>query len=582
MTALLIEYLSTVLTTPDGIKNLRELILQLAVMGKLVPQDPKDEPVSELLKRVRSERKKLIDNGEIRSVQPTKATANKAPHIIPENWCWVTVREISRDWGQKTPAKDFTYIDVSAIDNLRGRITEPTILKATEAPSRARKLVKEGTVIYSTVRPYLLNIAIIEEEFRPEPIASTAFAIVHPLCGISNKYLYWYFRSPVFTSYVESMQLGVAYPAINDGQFFSGLVPLPPLAEQHRIVSKVDELMALCDRLEAQQADAESTYTQLVNTLLEALTKCADAADFAASWERIKENFNTLFTTEASVDALKQTLLQLAVMGKLVPQDPKDEPASELLKHIETEKSKLIKVGRLGKERPLSPIAEEEKPYQLPASWVWSRIGSYSASTEYGISEKTLELCDGVPVIKMGDIQEGKVILVGQKKVDKRVDVVFLKNHDLLYNRTNSAELVGKTGLFEGSDNKFTFASYLIRIRCLQRWSSPKYLNLAMNAPEFRNSQIAPRLKQQCGQANVNGTIMRNMLVPIPPLTEQHRIVAKVDELIAVCDELKTRLRQARQLQEKLSIAMIEEAVKADSPGKAPAAKPPAVAAQIR
>ena len=159
---------------------------------------------------------------------------------------------MSRDWGQKIPDQRFSYIDVSAIDNNKGKIILPTVMEAANAPSRARKLVTVGTVIYSTVRPYLLNVAIIEKEYAPEAIASTVFAVVHPLGGISSRYLFWYLRSPVFIAYVESKMLGVAYPAINDSQFFSGLLPLPPLAEQHRIVAKVDQLMALCDDLESK------------------------------------------------------------------------------------------------------------------------------------------------------------------------------------------------------------------------------------------------------------------------------------------------------------------------------------------
>src|SRR5690606_10004405 len=126
---------------------------------------------------------------------------------------------------------------------------------------------------------------------------------------------------------------------------------IPPLAEQHRIVAKVDELMALCDRLEAQQADADSAHAQLVQALLDSLTQASDAADFAQSWQRLAEHFHTLFTTESSIDALKQALLQLAVMGKLVAQDPSDEPASELLSRIAEEKARLVTEGKIKKQK---------------------------------------------------------------------------------------------------------------------------------------------------------------------------------------------------------------------------------------
>jgi type I restriction enzyme, S subunit len=148
----------------------------------------------------------------------------------------VRIGSICHDWGQKTPDIDFTYIEVSAIDSLRGVISSSELVNPENTPSRARKIVKKGTVMYSTIRPYLLNIAVIEDDFQPEPIASTAFAIVHPFCLMPPRYFLSYFGSPVFVRFVESVQMGIAYLAINNGQFFSGLIALPPIAEQHRMV----------------------------------------------------------------------------------------------------------------------------------------------------------------------------------------------------------------------------------------------------------------------------------------------------------------------------------------------------------
>ncbi|WP_273627228.1 restriction endonuclease subunit S, partial [Pseudomonas aeruginosa] len=269
MTALLTDNLPLLAGAPNGTKKLRELILELAVRGKLVPQDPNDEPASELLKRIAEEKARLVSEGKVRKQKPlAEIGAEEKPFDVPTNWEWVRVAAVGHDWGQKTPDKAFTYIDVGAVDNAAGRISAPQVLMAEDAPSRARKVVRPGTVIYSTIRPYLLNVAVIEEAYEQEPIASTAFAIIHPYLEMPARYFLCYLRSPVFVRYVESVQMGIAYPAINDGQFFSGLIPLPPLAEQHRIVAKVDELMALCDRLEARQADADSAHAQLVQALL--------------------------------------------------------------------------------------------------------------------------------------------------------------------------------------------------------------------------------------------------------------------------------------------------------------------------
>ena len=146
---------------------------------------------------------------------------DEIPYEIPESWEWIRIKSICHDLGQKKPDKRFTYIDVGSIDNKNGVISDSIqILESSEAPSRARKLVQKGTIIYSTVRPYLLNIAIIEKEYNDEPIASTAFAILHPYKGIKNDFIYHYLRSPTFIKYVEDQMKGVAYPAINDGDFW--------------------------------------------------------------------------------------------------------------------------------------------------------------------------------------------------------------------------------------------------------------------------------------------------------------------------------------------------------------------------
>jgi len=315
--------------TAYGIKKLRELILELAVRGKLVPQDPNDEPTSVLLEKITEEKARLIKEGKIKKqTSLPKISVDEKPFDLPYGWEWVRIGDVGHDWGQKTPDADFTYIDVSAIDNVTGIVKFPTMLSSTEAPSRARKIVKVGAVIYSTVRPYLKNICVIDQEYLPELIASTAFAILHPFHEMPGKFFVIYFRSPEFVRYVESVQTGIAYPSINDKQFFGGMVPIPPLAEQNRIVAKVDELMVLCDKLEQQQTDSNAAHQILVETLLGTLTTSADQNEFTTAWRRISEHFDTLFTTEHSIDQLKQTILQLAVMGKLVPQDTNDEPAS--------------------------------------------------------------------------------------------------------------------------------------------------------------------------------------------------------------------------------------------------------------
>ncbi|MGU5617436.1 hypothetical protein, partial [Aeromonas caviae] len=396
-----------------GIKKLRELILELAVRGKLVPQDPNDEPASVLLERIAAEKARLVKEGKIKKPKPLpEITDDEKPFEIPVGWSWARLDDIGRDWGQVTPQDKFSYIDVGSINKELGFIADIKILTAGEAPSRARKIVKKGTVIYSTVRPYLLNIAVVDRDFSPEAIASTAFAIIHPLCEIVSSYIYHYLRSPCFVQYVESCQTGIAYPAINDKQFFSGVIPVAPANEQVRIVAKVDELMSLCDQLEQKSEASLAAHQTLVETLLATLTESADSSELAKNWARLAQHFDSLFTTQSSIDALKQTILQLAVMGKLVPQDPDDEPASVLLERIATEKARLVKEGKIKKEKHLPPISEEEKPFALPDGWEWCYVGMIAdVKGGYAFKSGDFIVAGNAQVIRMGNVKPDELRL---------------------------------------------------------------------------------------------------------------------------------------------------------------------------
>ncbi|MCM8586144.1 restriction endonuclease subunit S [Pseudomonas aeruginosa] len=546
MTALLTDNLPLLAGAPNGTKKLRELILELAVRGKLVPQDPNDEPASELLKRIAEEKARLVSEGKVRKQKPlAEIGAEEKPFDVPTNWEWVRVAAVGHDWGQKTPDKAFTYIDVGAVDNAAGRISAPQVLMAEDAPSRARKVVRPGTVIYSTIRPYLLNVAVIEEAYEQEPIASTAFAIIHPYLEMSARYFLCYLRSPVFVRYVESVQMGIAYPAINDGQFFSGLIPLPPLAEQHRIVAKVDELMALCDRLEARQADADSAHAQLVQALLGSLTQASDAADFAQSWQRLAEHFHTLFTTESSIDALKQTLLQLAVMGKLVPQDPNDEPASELLKRIADAKEQAASQGRVRKVKTATDYRASDTEVTVPAGWSLSTVGEVT-------------ICrDGERIPVSQAEREGRAKTYDYYGASGVIDKIdgYLFDKPLLLVGEDGANLINRsTPIAFMARGKYWVNNHAHVLDGVSE-ALLLYVQLYFNAIDLK-PYVTGTAQPKMNQAKMNSIVLL-----LPPEAEQHRIVAKVDQLMALCDQLKARLNQARQVHEHLASALVEQAV---------------------
>ncbi len=263
----LLAHFDRITDAPEAIPRLRRFILDLAVRGKLVPQDPNDEPASDLLKRIAAEKARLVKAGEIRKPKRLPAI-DEPPHSLPDSWCWLPIRGVTSGRGQCVPQTTFTYIDVTAIDKENGLIANPKVLHANEAPSRARKIVRKGDVVYSCVRPYLLNVAIIEDAFDPPPIASTAFAILDGHGFVLPRFQWIVLRSPFMVSCVEEGMRGQAYPAINDTDFARLPFPLPPLPEQHRIVARVDELMALCARLEANLATSGDIRRRLLDALM--------------------------------------------------------------------------------------------------------------------------------------------------------------------------------------------------------------------------------------------------------------------------------------------------------------------------
>ncbi|MCK4838540.1 MAG: restriction endonuclease subunit S [Desulfobulbaceae bacterium] len=563
--------------SPHGIKKLRELILELAVRGKLVPQNPTDEPATVLLEKIAKEKARLVKKGEIKKQKKLpKINEDEEPFELSNGWQWVRLQDVStyiqRGKGPKYAEHGKVQvisqkcIQWSGFDLSKARFVDDDSLNSYQPE---RFLENNDLLWNSTGTGTVGRINVIKEVSPNTLVADSHVTVIRPL-QISSDFLWCYIAAPGIQLRIEpehekSLVSGTTKQVeLNTRTVHPLLVPIPPLLEQHRIVAKVDELMALCDQLEQQQTDSSGTHQALVETLLTTLTNATDQGEFVKAWQRIANYFDTMLTTEQSIDQLKQTILQLAVMGKLVPQNPNDEPASVLLEKIAKEKARLIKEGKIKKQKPLPEINDDEKPFELPERWEWARIGDASIFTEYGMSEKTFDGIDGIPVLKMGDIQDGKVILGGQKLVQENVEglpSLFLKKWDLLYNRTNSSELVGKTGIYDGPDDAYTFASYLIRIRCSEECVNPIYLNQYMNTPLFRVTQIEPHLKQQCGQANVNGTIMRNMIVPVPPIGEQQRIVAKVDELVALCDTFKARLIEAKETQFQLADTIVEQAV---------------------
>ncbi len=555
----LLAHYERIADAPDAIARLRRFILDLAVRGKLVEQDPNDEPASELLKRIAAEKARLVKAGEIKKIAVDPTDLNNAPFHLPLDWTWSTVGELMHvEMGQSPPSEHYNQSG-DGLPFYQGKTDfGPRHPSPRYWCTQPRKLGLSGDILIS-VRAPVGPTNLTEKKC----CIGRGLAALRPYAGVDTDFALISLRA--FEPSIAAMGFGSTFVAINKRQLALFLFPLPPLAEQHCIVAKVDELMALCDRLEAERTEREATRDRLASASLARLdTPDPDPVTFRNHAAFALGNLTPLTTRLDQLKALRQTILNLAVRGKLVEQDPNDEPASELLKRITVERNDLVAQKTIRPEKPSDAIDADEPPFKVPSGWEWSRIGNAVLFSQYGTSTKSSPSEQGVPVLTMGDIQDGFVVWRNEKRIPysaEKLPALYLKQFDLLYNRTNSAELVGKTGIYLGEDDCMTFASYLIRVRVSSEHFSPHFLNLTMNTPEFRETQIVPLIKKQTGQANVNGTALKHMLVPVPPLAEQHRIVAKVDELMALCDRLEASLSTGDDTRRRLLDALLHEAL---------------------
>ncbi|MFC4254555.1 restriction endonuclease subunit S [Altererythrobacter xixiisoli] len=537
--ALLLEHYARIADAPNAFARLRQFVLDLAVRGKLVDQDARDEPASELLKRIAAERSRLVKAGEIRKPKPLPAVDDPL-FDLPFNWAWVPIREITSDRGQAIPGAPFTYIDVTAINKEAGVVAKPKVIASADAPSRARKITQKGDVIYSCVRPYLLNVAVIEQDFDPAPIASTAFAILNGYGMVLPRYIWIVLRTPFMIECVEATQRGQAYPAINDADFAVLPFPLPPLAEQHRIVAKVDELMALCDQLEAARAEREAARDTFTLSTLAKLN-APDPEAFGQDVRFALANLPTLTTRPDQIKQLRQTILNLAVRGKLVEQDPSESP---------------IEIRSVN--------AEAKAPFDLPTSWRWAEFSDVATFENGDRSSKYPNRSDyvssGVPWINTGHIQPDGTLspasmhYITEKKFTSLGGGKIIPG-DLVYCLRGAT--FGKTAFIEPFD-RGAIASSLMIIRP-GRSVDRRFVYFYLISP-FGRKQLR-RFDNGTAQPNLSSSNVKRYLVPLPPLAEQHRIVVKVDELMAVCDGLEASLATGEQTRSRLLEAVLHNAL---------------------
>jgi len=525
-----------------GVQKLRELILELAVTGRLTNQK-KDEDAKELLSCLLAERAELIKQKKIRNSKVNSIDKSQFHVDIPYNWEVCNLGSISKkltDGSHNPPANNGSGFPMLSSQN----VNDSTI--DFENPSRfvdqsgfeienARTDIKTGDVLLTIVGS-IGRSAVVPPQ-APKFVLQRSVAVIQT--GINSYYLSLYFHSPLCIKYFLEHGKGTAQKGIYLNKLSDLPLALPPLEEQQRIVSKVDELMQLCDQLEQQQNLSSKAHDQLVDTLLSILTNSSDADEFQQNWQRISENFHLLFTTEYSIEQLKQTILQLAVMGKLVKQDFNDEPASELLKQIAEEKARLVKEGKIKKSKPLPKISDEEKPFGLPSGWVFSRWGNITHKIGDIDHKMPKAIKDGYPFVSPRDFYDQRIDFDNAKKISKE-DFDYLSQKispergDLIYPRYGT---IGENVLV-ATDVKFVVSYSCAVVKTMHKFIEPNYQFLYSISQICRDQ--ATKATNKTTQPNVGIKSIQEYIYAIPPLKEQIRIVEKVNQLFSMIEKLQT------------------------------------------
>ena len=564
---MLLSNMELLASAPGGVAKLRELILTLAVQGKLVPQDPADEPAGVLLQKIRAEKDRLIAEGKIKRDKPLAEIAEEEkPFELPVGWEWVRCDDYFLElctgpFGSMIHQEDYVRDGVPLINPshmVGGRIIhDPRVtIKAADAERLSAYALSVGDMVLAR-RGEVGRFAYVTQQEHGW-LCGTGSFFVRLYSQCNREYLGLIFSDVRFRQHLQGESVGTTMTNLNQRILLNALLALPPLAEQSRIVTRVEALMRLCDALEAKGQLEAAQHAQLVSTLLGTLTGSTTPEELAANWQRVAQHFDLLLDRPEAIDALEQTLLQLAVRGLLVPQDPTDEPASALLQKIRAEKDRLIATGQIKRDKPLPPITDEEKPFELPVGWEWVRLESLASQITDGAHHTPTYLPEGVPFLSVKDLSSGFIDFSDTRFISDQEHRELAKRcrpemGDVLLTK------IGTTGIAVVIDTHRAFSIFVsVALIKLPTVSVDRdFLALVINSPFVR--QQSEDGTEGVGNKNLVLRKIKAFQIPIPPLTEQSRIVTRVTALRRLCADLRQRLADRQSVQARLAEALVQE-----------------------
>ena len=556
---MLLSNLNLLATAPGGVAKLRELILTLAVQGKLVPQDSADEPASVLLQKIRAEKDRLIAEGKIKRDKPLAAIGEEEkPFGLPQGWEWVRALDICAlitDGDHQPPPKADTGVPFLVIGDVR---TGAVLLQGASrfvSESYFEKLdwgkkPFPGDVLYTTVGSFGIPVPVVQQQ---RFCFQRHIALLRPAVVDLQSYLALALRTTLAFAQAEKGATGTAQKTVPLSVLRNLILPLPPLAEQSRIVTRVEALMRLCDALEAKGQLEAAQHAQLVSTLLGTLTASTTPEELADNWQRVAQHFDLLLDRPQAIDALEQTLLQLAVRGLLVPQDPTDEPASALLQKIRTEKDRLIATGQIKRDKPLPPITDGEKPFELPGGWEWVPLQHVGYTQTGTTPDKKNPAFYGshIPFIKPGDIYPEFVNYDNEGLSESGLSDSgrFAPSGSVLMVCIGT---IGKTNIIDRGCSFNQQINSITPLVCV-----PEFIALYLRSPEFQLE--AWERSSSTTISILNKGKWEEIPLALPPLAEQSRIVTRITQLRRLCADLRQRLAEREAVQARLAEALVQQ-----------------------
>ena len=546
-----------------GIKKLRELILELAVRGKLVPQNRLDVPAETIVRQLAVAKKRLISEGTIKAGKPLEPL----PHVddghspvLPQGWAWVRLGQTMEMYnGRAFKSSEWATngTPIVRIQNLNDPLAPTNFI---DAPVDPKNLIDDGTFLISwSGTPGTSFGAFIWRRGK------AALNQHINKCEFFGDYLDKRFMQIAVNGqmahFIQQAQGGVGLKHVTKGVLNNALIGLPPLAEQHRIVQKVDELMALCDLLEQQTFESIEAHERLVDTLLDTLARAANATELAENWGRVQQHFDTLLTTEHSIDRLKQTILQLAVMGRLVPQDPDDDSVPSILEGVASMRKDLRAKKKISPDKVIVDdpgLVALKAP--IPQNWKWCRLADIATVVRGGSPRPAGDprFYEGdIPFLKVADVTRAKGKFVeGYTATIKEAGLSKTRFIDV---RTVLLSNSGATlGIPAICDFPATFNDGIAAFIYLADGVDDEFLHLYLRSKSQWFIEFASRGQ---GQPNLNTDIIRATWFPLPPLEEQQRIVARVDELMTMCDSLNMQFCEANETLGQLASVVVEQVV---------------------